>query len=41
MSAAGQQQLAQHPSFKHEQGFLSRSKSAGAPHAFNDLNWRI
>ncbi len=41
MSAGRPQQLAQHPSFQHEQDYLSRDRSAQASHPSNQINWRI
>jgi hypothetical protein len=33
--------LAQHPSFQHEQDYLSRQRSGQAPHPSSQLDWRI
>jgi hypothetical protein len=41
MSAANPQQLSQHPSFQHEQNYLSRNRSANALHPSNQFDWRI
>lgn len=41
MSAAGQQQLIQHPTFQHEQDYLSGKKSTHSNNQSNLLDWRI
>jgi hypothetical protein len=41
MSAAGQEQLMQHPTFQHEQDYLSGSKSARTTDEANQIHWRI
>ncbi|CAF1414673.1 unnamed protein product [Adineta steineri] len=41
MSAGGHQQLAQHPSFQHEQIFLSGDRLVHAPYPSDEINWRI
>lgn len=41
MSAAGQQQLMQHPTFQHEKDYLSGNKSTHATHDTNQIDWRI
>ncbi|CAF1106585.1 unnamed protein product [Rotaria magnacalcarata] len=41
MSAVGQQKLTQHPSFQHEQDYLSGDKLVHASRTSNPINWRI
>ncbi len=41
MSAGGPQRLDQHPSFQHEQEYLSRHRSGQASHPTTQLDWRI
>ena len=41
MSAAGQNQLMQTPSFEHERDYLTGNRSARATNEANHINWRI
>ncbi|CAF2520180.1 unnamed protein product [Rotaria sp. Silwood2] len=41
MSAAGQQQLIQHPTFHHEQNYLSGNRSASPSPDESQIDWRI
>ena len=41
MSAAGQQQLIQHPTFQHEQEYLSGKQSTRFNNEANQVDWRI
>ncbi len=41
MSAGGQQQLLQTPTFRHEQDYLSGNRSAQTAYNTNQINWRI
>jgi hypothetical protein len=41
MSADGQQQLMQHPTFQHEQDYLTGNTSARTTQDVNQINWRI
>jgi hypothetical protein len=41
MSAANPQQLAQHPSFQHEQNYMSQNRSTNAFNPSNQFDWRI
>ncbi len=41
MSAGRPQQLAQHPSFQHEQDYLSQDRLERASRPSNLINWRI
>jgi hypothetical protein len=41
ISANGQQQLIQHPTFQHEQEYLSGNRSAYSANEANQINWRI
>ncbi len=41
MSAAGEQQLSQHPSFQHEKDYISGKTSSPKPSNTNQVNWRI
>ncbi len=41
MSAEGQQQLIQHPSFQHEQEYLSGNPSTRSNNEASQINWRI
>jgi hypothetical protein len=41
MSANGQQQLIQHPTFQHEQEYLSGNRSTQSTNEANQINWRI
>lgn len=41
MSAGGQEQLMQNPTFQHEQEYLSNNRPAHTGHDTNKINWRI
>ncbi len=41
MSAGNPQQLAQHPSFQHEQDYLSRNRPGQATYPSSQMDWRI
>ncbi|CAF1289970.1 unnamed protein product [Rotaria sordida] len=41
MSAGGQQQLREHPTFQHEQDYLARNRSSSTTQDSNQLDWRI
>lgn len=41
MSAAGQDQLVQHPTFQHEQDYLTGRKSTRSTNQSNQIDWRI
>jgi hypothetical protein len=41
LSAGGQQQLIQHPTFRHEQDYISRNRSPNTSYDSKPINWRI
>jgi hypothetical protein len=41
MTANGQGQLSQHPTFQHEQEYLSGNRSTRTNNDTNQINWRI
>jgi hypothetical protein len=41
MTLDGQQQLIQHPTFQHEQDYLTGNTSARTTQDLNQIDWRI
>ncbi len=41
MSTGNPQQLSQHPSFQHEQDYMSQNRSGRIPYPSSQMDWRI